>query len=132
MNHTTLVVVIALAAAATLLMAAIAVPPALAYIISRDVGPIGGVFGPTAINGICVAAINCGTSEKLLNFKECITIGNDFVFDITFLGTILTRDGTLHSGHVACLQEEQQSTNQHSPAFNTKDSTPFRLPMPFP
>lgn len=132
MNHTTLVLVSALTAAATLLIDTMAVPPALAYIISRDVAPIGGVFGPIAINGICVQAINCGTSEKPLNFKECTTIGNDFVFDITFLGIILTRDGTVHSGHVACLQEEQQSTIQHSSAFNAKDSTPFRLPMPFP
>ncbi len=127
MNHATLGVVIALAAA-TLLMGTMAIPPALAYIKSRDVGPIGGVFGRTAINGICVAAINCGTPEKPLNFKECKTVGNDFLFEITFLGAILTRDGTLHSRDVAC----PQATNQYSSASNTKDSIPFRLPMPFP
>ena len=131
MDHTTLLVVFALAVA-TLLMGTMAVQPALAYIKSRSVESIGGVFWPTAINGICVADVKCGTSEKPLNFKECTGVGNDFLFDITFLRTILTRDNTLHSGGMVCAQEEQQSTNQHSSAFNTKDSTPFRLPMPFP
>ena len=31
-----------------------------------------------------------------------------------------------------CANQQQQSKNHDSPASNTKNSVPFRLPMPFP